>query len=260
MIGVEYHAAMPNPSTNTRLQRAVGLSLALVFTGALTMLPLAAGAQAPERAPPGDVDAGAGGKGKKAAPDTPKGGPEAGQPGAPQQAKRPPAPRAPQTADEKNKALADLYAQLQTAEDEEAAKRIAASIERLWTFSGSDTVNLLIQRSSKAIKEQKKELAQKLLDTAVDLAPDFTEAFSQRAYFHFTHNNYDAAVGDLRRVLALDPYHYKALEGLAQIWRETGNKRGALRVMQQLLEVHPFASGAKQIYEDLKKEVDGQGI
>jgi tetratricopeptide (TPR) repeat protein len=138
--------------------------------------------------------------------------------------------------------------------------RIAASIERLWTFSGSDTVTLLIQRSGKAIKEQKKELAQKLLDAAVDLAPDFTEAFSQRAYFHFTQNNYDAAVGDLRRVLALDPSHYKALEGLAQIWRQTGNKRGALKVMQQLLEVHPFASGAKQIYEDLKKEVDGQGI
>ena len=244
--------------TDSCLNGSGKLGLALLAGLALALLPLTAGAQAPERStPPGSPDAGAGGKGnKKAAPETP----DKAQPDAPQQAKRPPAPRPPQTADEKNKALADLYAQLQTAEDEEAAKRIAASIERLWTYSGSDTVNLLIQRSGKAIKEQKKELAQKLLDAAVDLAPDFTEAFSQRAYFHFTQNNYDAAVGDLRRVLALDPSHYKALEGLAQIWRETGNKKGALRVMQQLLEVHPFASGAKQIYEDLKKEVDGQGI
>ncbi len=222
---------MWTPEIDARLKCAGMLALALLAGLALSLLPLKASAQAPEHGPPpGEVDAGAGGKGnKKGAPEPPKSGPEAGQPGAPQQAKRPPAPRAPQTADEKNKALADLYAQLQAAEDEEAAKRIAASIERLWTYSGSDTVNLLIQRSNKAIKEQKKELAQKLLDAAVELAPDFTEAFSQRAYFHFTQNNYDAAVGDLRRVLALDPYHYKALEGLAQIWRETGNKRAPSR-------------------------------
>ena len=168
--------------------------------------------------------------------------------------------RLPQTAEEKSRLLADLYAHLQTADDEEAAKKVAEAIERLWQHSGSDTVNLLMQRSSKAITDKKIELAQKLLDAIVGLAPDYPEGFNQRAYFYFTQNNYEAAVGDLRRALALDPNHYKALEGLAQIWRDTGNKKGAFRVMQQLLDVHPHAAGAKQIYEDLKREVDGQGI
>ena len=168
--------------------------------------------------------------------------------------------RLPQTAEEKSKLLADLYAHLQTADDEEAAKKVAEAIERLWQHSGSDTINLLMQRSSKAITDKKIDLAQKLLDAIVGLAPDYPEGFNQRAYFHFTQNNYEAAVGDLRRALALDPNHYKALEGLAQIWRDTGNKKGAFRVMQQLLDVHPHAAGAKQIYEDLKREVDGQGI
>ncbi len=166
----------------------------------------------------------------------------------------------PQTAEEKARRLADHYAQLATAEDEETAKRHASVIERLWLQSGSDTVGLLLDRAAQAQKKKKPAIALKLLDQVTSLAPDYPEAFNQRAYFHFTEGNYDAAVGDLRRVIALDPNHYKALEGLAQIWRETGNKKGAYGVMKQLMDVYPHASGAKAIFEELKREVDGQGI
>jgi tetratricopeptide (TPR) repeat protein len=168
--------------------------------------------------------------------------------------------KTPTTAAEKARVLNDLYALLAAADDEAKAKAIASRIERVWAVSGSDTVNLLLERAAKAIQEKRTELALKLLDSAVALAPDFAEAFSRRAYFHFRQNNYEAAVGDLRRVLALDPNHYKALEGLAQVWRETGNKRGAYEVMKQLLDVHPFAPGAKSVHDELKREVDGQGI
>ena len=168
--------------------------------------------------------------------------------------------RPPQTAAEKARRLADTYAQLATADDEETAKRHASAIERLWMQSGSDTVNLLLERAHQAQKKKNLELAQKLLDNVVALAPDYAEGFNQRAYFHFTQNNFQAAVGDLRRTLALDPNHFKALEGLVQIWRETGNKKAAYGVVKQLLDVHPFASGAKTLYEELKREADGQGI
>jgi tetratricopeptide (TPR) repeat protein len=201
----------------------------------------------------------------KEAPGQP--GASEGQPDAPEgtdAAQPAPLPKhlgkTPQTAAEKTRLLSDLYALLATAEDEAKAKLIASRIERVWAISGSDTVNLLLDRATKAVQEKRLDLAGKLLDRAVALAPDFAEAFSRRAYLHFTQNNYQAAVGDLRRVLALDPNHYRALEGLAQVWRETDNERGAYEVMKQLIEVHPFAPGAKSVYDELKREVDGQGI
>ena len=40
------------------------------------------------------------------------------------------------------KAFADLYAQLATAEDEPSAKKFASQIERLWSHTGSDTIDL----------------------------------------------------------------------------------------------------------------------
>lgn len=166
----------------------------------------------------------------------------------------------PQTAEEKAKVLSDLYAHLATAEDEQAAKPIAETIERLWLYSGSDTINLLMARSAAALAAKNSELALKLLDHVVALAPDYAEGFNRRAYVLFTQNNLESAVGDLRRALALEPNHFKALDGLFQIWREHGNKRGALRVVKQLLEVYPNWPGAKQAVEELTREVEGQGI
>jgi len=166
----------------------------------------------------------------------------------------------PQTAEEKRLQLSNLYAQLAAAEDDKAASKFASNIEKLWRLSGSDTVNLLISRAAKVAGEKRNDLAEKLLDRAVKIAPDYTEGFSQRAFYFYSQNNLTAAVGDLRRVLALDPNHFKAMEGLVQIWRDTGNKKAAYEVLKRLLDVHPFAPGAQQIFDELKVEVEGRGI
>jgi tetratricopeptide (TPR) repeat protein len=166
----------------------------------------------------------------------------------------------PKSPEEREKALANLYAHLATAEGEESAKTTAEAIERLWLYSGSDTINLLMERAQVAINEKNLQLARKLLDHVVELAPDFAEGWNRRAYLNYMDNNLPRALGDLRRTLALDPNHFKALEGLAQILREIGEKKAALKAFQQLLEVHPYWSGAKQAIEELAREVDGQGI
>ncbi|HJU32803.1 MAG TPA: tetratricopeptide repeat protein [Hyphomicrobiaceae bacterium] len=166
----------------------------------------------------------------------------------------------PTTPAEREKALSELYALLATANDEESAKAIADAVERVWLHSGSPTVDVLMERANKALTEKKSDLALKLLDRVVELAPDFAEAWNRRAYVYFTRNDVERALGDLRRTLALDPHHYKALDGLGQILREIGQKKAALKAFKELLDVHPYWSGGKQTVEELEREVDGQGI
>jgi tetratricopeptide (TPR) repeat protein len=179
----------------------------------------------------------------------------------PKSAKRgPPTPTLPKTAIERDRALGDLYALLATAEDENAAKAIAEGIERIWLHSGSPTVDLLLGRAMKAVGEKKYDRALKFLDNVVVQAPDFTEGWSRRAYVHFQRNELRYALGDLRRALALDPNHFKSLDGLAQILREIGQKKSALQVFRHLDEVHPYWGGAKQAIDELSREVEGQGI
>jgi tetratricopeptide (TPR) repeat protein len=166
----------------------------------------------------------------------------------------------PKSPAEREKTLADLYALLATAEDENSAKAAAEAIERVWQHSGSPTIDLLMERAMQAVAEEKHDLAIKLLDHVVALAPDFTEGWNRRAYAYFVKSDIEHALGDLRRALALDPNHFKALEGLAQILREIGEKKAALKAYRQLLSVHPYWPGAQQAIEELERDVDGQGI
>ena len=179
---------------------------------------------------------------------------------AQQSARNSAAPSLPKTPAEREKMLSDLYAHLATSGDEDSAKAVADAIERVWLNSGSDTIDVLMERSMKAVGEKNYDLALKLLDHVVALAPDFTEGWNRRAYVHYMKSEVDQALGDLRRTLALDPSHFKALDGLGQILREIGQKRPALKAFKQLLDVHPYWSGAQDAVDELEREVEGQGI
>jgi tetratricopeptide (TPR) repeat protein len=169
-------------------------------------------------------------------------------------------PTLPKTPAEREKMLSDLYAHLATSSDEDSAKAVADAIERIWLNSGSDTIDVLMERSMKAVADKNYDLAEKLLDHVVALAPDYSEGWNRRAYVHYMKSEVDLALGDLRRTLALDPNHFKALDGLGQILREIGQKKPALKAFKQLLDVHPFWSGAQDAVDELEREVEGQGI
>jgi len=179
---------------------------------------------------------------------------------APSAAVKPPSPNQslPNTPAERSKLLENLYAYLATAEDDKQAQSIAQTIERLWLYSGSDTVTLLMDRSAKAISEKNLDLAVKFLDAVVDLAPDFAEGWNRRAYVHHLRNDVERMVGDLRRCIALEPNHFRAIEFLGLVLRETGQKKAALKAFERLLEINPNAPGVPDVVKELSRNVDGQ--
>jgi tetratricopeptide (TPR) repeat protein len=200
------------------------------------------------------------------APPPPAVKPEAKLPPAPNPAERPkgepgmmglPWPKSPEEA---GKTMESLYAFLATEADHRKAGEIGAAIERLWRLDGGDTVNLLIDRAEDFSSKMDQERALALMDAAVDLAPDYAEAWSHRAYVYYRMNNYAAALGDLRRAVALDPNHFRALDAMAKILELLGEKKAALKAYEQLLAIHPEIEGGREAYQALKKELDGQGI
>ncbi len=166
----------------------------------------------------------------------------------------------PESPRERAEVLSNLYALLATAENSETGTEIAGVIERIWLFGHGDTVAVLMQRSSAALSEKNYGLALRFLDAVVDLAPDYAEGWHQRAVVHYSRNEFARALGDLRRVLALDENHYKALEGLSRMLEETGQKAGALAAHRKLMSVHPYWPDADQRLRELERESEGQGI
>ncbi len=153
-----------------------------------------------------------------------------------------------------------FYDRLARAKDAQSAGMLENAIEIMWQRSGSDTVDLLMARSLTALKEQNAELALELLDSVTDMAPKYTEGWNRKAYVHFSQKQYTLALHDLRHALALDPRHFKAIDGLANVMREIGDNKRALQIYRTLLKVHPFWHGCKPAIEELEREVEGQPI
>ena len=187
--------------------------------------------------------------------------PAAAAPDLPVETGPAPAPEVvPDTPAARAKILAELYGKLAAASDTDSAKPIADAIERVWLFSGSDTTDLLMQRATQAVNDKTLDLALVLLNAVVELQPDYAEGWNRRAYVYFLQNEMQRSLGDLRRALALEPMHFRALEGLANILRQEGSKKTSLEALKKLLEVNPNAPGVKQAIEELTREVEGQGI
>lgn len=161
---------------------------------------------------------------------------------------------------ERGRLLDELYRQLAASESEKMSEQLDKVIQRVWISSGSPTVDALVRRALRAQQRKNNELAISLLDRVVDLAPDYAEGFARRAYVLYAEEDVERAIGDLRRAIALDPNHYKALDGLGDIFREIGRNKAALTVYRKLIKVHPHSAGVKTAIQKLELELEGQGI
>ena len=167
---------------------------------------------------------------------------------------------APQSPEDRDKALVRLYDRLAKASDEAEATTIRAGIRQLWTATGSATIDLLLQRDGQAALAHDPTLRRQLLDAASKLSPGTAEIWNRRAGLDYGDLHFDAALADLARVLAIDPRHFEALEALGGILRETGHDALALKALRRLKLVNPTAANLQQEIDDLTRKVEGQKI
>lgn len=153
-----------------------------------------------------------------------------------------------------------LFQQLKTAKDEPEARSLQAQIERLWSRSGSDTADLLLQRVDAAIKLGQQDTALDLLDSLLALQPGWAEAWNRRATLNFLRKDYDASMRDIARVLSLEPRHYAAWSGLGIILMQVNEKKQALAAFEKALAIDPKLESARNAADRLKKELDGSDI
>lgn len=166
----------------------------------------------------------------------------------------PPAPLAP------DKRLADLYARLAKATDQDEAQGIAGALERQWLFTTSDTAGLLMTRALGAIQRNELPLALELLDKLTVLEPKWAEAWNKRATVRFMADDYPGSMQDISQVLALDPNHFGALMGMGTILQRSGNDKRALEAYRRAHEVYPALDSVKRVIDTLAPAVDGRDI
>lgn len=160
----------------------------------------------------------------------------------------------------RKKILTELYRRLGKAEDEPTAAIVASAIEKLWLRSGSDTVDLLMNRVGLLMGGEEFDVALELLNSVIEIAPAYSEGWNRRAALFFVNKDFARSLDDLRHALALDPLHFKAIQGLGLLMQELGDKEAALKAFRHALKVHPHLEELRQSEQELSREVEGQGI
>lgn len=156
--------------------------------------------------------------------------------------------------------LTRLYGYLSNAKDKSQADRLATSIERLWLHSGSPTTDILMKRADSAIETGRWSVAETFADAVVKLQPAFTEGWMRRALILFQRRQPTRALRDLRRVLALEPNHFIALDRVGAILESVGEYKPALEAYRKLKRLHPQAPGVTERIEELTRKVEGEQI
>lgn len=154
--------------------------------------------------------------------------------------------------------LDELFEKLGREPDQKQAFRLSDRIWRYWNESGSDSINLIMARAGKAMKQDKNALALDLLDQAIALKPDYAEAWNRRATVFFSMRNYERSLADIEQTLMLEPRHYGALNGLAGILVYLDREDDALKTLYRILEIYPANKKIAEKIITLEEKLAGE--
>lgn len=93
---------------------------------------------------------------------------------------------------------------------------------------------------------------QAALDDLIDAAPNFAEAYNQRAILHFRRGQFARCVADCKTTLRLNPVHFAAAAGLGQSYLKLKKPRAALRAFEKALAIFPTMNNLEDAVRTLQ--------
>lgn len=134
-----------------------------------------------------------------------------------------------------------LFENLKNAPSEAEARAIENAIWEMWMAQAPNAdVARSISDAMTARESYDYSRALALLDTAVAAAPDYAEAWNQRAFVRFLREDFDGALTDIDRALELEPRHFGALSGRALVLMRFGRMEAAQRTLREAVAIHPW--------------------
>jgi tetratricopeptide (TPR) repeat protein len=155
--------------------------------------------------------------------------------------------------------LDGLFEQLAAAEASDA-DLIEQTLYAEMSRSGSDAMDLLLERGRSALEAGDSLLAIEHLTALIDHAPNFAEGYNARATGYYHAGLYGVAMADIGKTLTLEPRHFGALSGLALILEELGQSENALKILRSIQKIHPHMNGLAQRIERLELALTGAAL
>jgi len=153
----------------------------------------------------------------------------------------------------------EALARLLRDEDSTVRQLAEEALWTLWSSAGGDLNEELERLMCMHPKITGPEPILAGLNVLIQKAPEFAEAFNQRAIIYFRLGQWDNAIADCTRVLKLNPYHFGAASGLAQCYLKQKKLRAALRAYRRAFRINPNLEGVQEVIESLERKLGEEG-
>jgi tetratricopeptide (TPR) repeat protein len=157
---------------------------------------------------------------------------------------RPPAPWLPRR-------LNALFYELQRVPPKSDPVEIADLIWALWIRHTNDEAASAMAAAIEAMAAGAFDLARPILDRLISTHPDWSEAWNKRATLYYSMKRDEDSLQDIRRALEVEPRHFGAILGFAQISLRQRRVQEAKAAFEVARRIHPHIEGIDSIIVDL---------
>lgn len=150
--------------------------------------------------------------------------------------------------------LEALFRQLQRAQGSVEASLAENEIWAAWMEHADPGAAAALHEATQALAARDYADAERLLDHVIELHPGYAEAWNKRATLRFLQRKDSQSLADIDQTLTLEPRHFGALCGFAQICLRRGDREAALFALAAALRIHPHLPTVKEAYDTLLAE------
>jgi tetratricopeptide (TPR) repeat protein len=135
--------------------------------------------------------------------------------------------------------LIELFEALRRQPPVDNAWEIEDRIWEIWTDHADPAAARDMNKAIGLMAQKRFEPAEDALDDLIRREPDWAEAWNKRATLHFLRGRDHASLTDIRRTLELEPRHFGAISGCAQICLRHGDVGAASLAIETALQINP---------------------
>ena len=123
----------------------------------------------------------------------------------------------------------------------------------IWFRSGSSQeANHQLCRGTQAMNRKDFEHAIQHFTRAIELDPEFAEAYNQRGLAKYLQERYDESIPDCLKAAEHMPYHFGAWAGMGHCHAHLGRLAEAVECYERALEINPHLDCVRQAIESLR--------
>jgi predicted Zn-dependent protease len=145
------------------------------------------------------------------------------------------------------KQLDQLFRDLASPRPTRPAGEIEDAIWALWTSHEEPMAAAAMERAIAMIGVKNKDAADRLLTNLVTTQPDWPEAWNKRATLYYLMGRDADSIADIHHTLELEPRHFGAICGFAQICLRNGDAQKAIAAFEAALVINPHMKQVRTI-------------